>query len=209
MYLIKEREKKKVYFLQILTKNEVTIDAIRRKCFLLHLPKKERWFYLLLFCMHFNRSFSWYSMERWKNDYYILKVKFDLHICIIILHLLFFVASSIRFLPQFKEFSVQLTFREEWNDDRLVYDDEDGQLKYLTLTEPDRIWKPDLFFRNEKDGHFHEIIMPNVLLRIWPNGTVLFSLRISLILSCPMDLKYYPMDLQRCVIEMASCELIQ
>lgn len=99
-----------------------------------------------------------------------------------------------------------MTFREQWVDSRLKYDNMNGAIQYLTLTDPDKIWKPDLFFRNEKEGHFHEIIMPNVLLRIYPNGEVLYSIRISLVLSCPMDLKYYPLDRQSCEISMASCK---
>ncbi|KAH9369300.1 hypothetical protein HPB48_012376 [Haemaphysalis longicornis] len=75
------------------------------------------------------------------------------------------------------EYTVQMTFREQWRDERLQYDDLGGQVRYLTLTEPDKLWKPDLFFSNEKEGHFHNIIMPNVLLRIHPNGDVLFSIR--------------------------------
>ncbi|RWS23296.1 glutamate-gated chloride channel 5-like protein [Leptotrombidium deliense] len=102
------------------------------------------------------------------------------------------------------EYSVQITFREQWKDDRLKYDDMGGKIRYLTLTDPNKIWKPDLFFSNEKEGHFHDIIMPNVLLRIHPDGSVLYSIRISLILSCPMDLKYYPMDLQTCQLKMAN-----
>lgn len=76
------------------------------------------------------------------------------------------------------------------------------------LTDLKRIWIPDLFFRNEKQGHFHNIIMPNVLLRIYPNGTVLLSLRISLVLFCPMDLHNFPLDKQVCTIEMASCKCL-
>ncbi|XP_076322621.1 glutamate-gated chloride channel-like [Tachypleus tridentatus] len=102
------------------------------------------------------------------------------------------------------EYSVQMTFRESWRDERLMFNDMGGQMAYLTLTDPDKIWKPDLFFANEKEGHFHKIIMPNVLLRIYPNGKVLYSIRISLVLSCPMDLKYYPLDKQTCSIIMAS-----
>ncbi|XP_013786486.1 glutamate-gated chloride channel-like, partial [Limulus polyphemus] len=102
------------------------------------------------------------------------------------------------------EYSVQMTFRESWRDERLMFDDMEGQMTYLTLTDPDKIWKPDLFFANEKEGHFHKIIMPNVLLRIYPNGKVLYSIRISLVLACPMDLKYYPLDKQTCSIVMAS-----
>nr|XP_042898845.1 glutamate-gated chloride channel-like isoform X2 [Parasteatoda tepidariorum] len=102
------------------------------------------------------------------------------------------------------EYSVQMTLREQWKDERMQFDDMNGQVRYLTLTDPDKIWKPDLFFSNEKEGHFHNIIMPNVLLRIYPNGDVLYSIRISLVLSCPMDLKYYPLDKQTCSITMVS-----
>uniref|UniRef100_T1JPF6 Neurotransmitter-gated ion-channel ligand-binding domain-containing protein n=1 Tax=Strigamia maritima TaxID=126957 RepID=T1JPF6_STRMM len=67
---------------------------------------------------------------------------------------------------------VQLTFREQWNDDRLQYDDMTGKIRSITLTDPKKIWMPDAFFANEKEGKFHEIIMPNVLLRIYPNGNI-------------------------------------
>lgn len=80
-----------------------------------------------------------------------------------------------------------------------------GRLKYLTLTEANRVWMPDLFFSNEKEGHFHNIIMPNVYIRIFPYGSVLYSIRISLTLACPMNLKLYPLDRQVCSLRMASC----
>ncbi|XP_008543844.1 glutamate-gated chloride channel isoform X8 [Microplitis demolitor] len=103
-----------------------------------------------------------------------------------------------------QEYSVQLTFREQWLDERLKFNDFGGRLKYLTLTESTRVWMPDLFFSNEKEGHFHEIIMPNVYIRIFPHGSVLYSIRISLTLSCPMNLKLYPLDRQTCSLRMAS-----
>jgi len=107
-----------------------------------------------------------------------------------------------------KEYSVQLSLRQEWTDDRLAFGKMSQYKNYglnsITLTEQERLWKPDLFFRNEKEGHFHKIIMPNVLLRIKGEGEVLYSIRISLVLACPMDLKYYPLDKQNCTIEMAS-----
>ncbi|KAI4475946.1 hypothetical protein M0804_013987 [Polistes exclamans] len=103
-----------------------------------------------------------------------------------------------------QEYSVQLTFREQWIDERLQFNDFKGRLKYLTLTEANRVWMPDLFFANEKEGHFHNIIMPNVYIRIFPNGSVLYSIRISLTLSCPMNLKLYPLDKQICSLRMAS-----
>ncbi|XP_064106297.1 glutamate-gated chloride channel-like isoform X1 [Macrobrachium nipponense] len=102
------------------------------------------------------------------------------------------------------EYSVQLTFREEWEDERLAFDDLGGRIKYLTLTETNKVWMPDLFFKNEKLGHFHDIILPNVYLRIFPNGDVLYSIRISLTLSCPMNLQLYPLDRQTCELLLAS-----
>ncbi|XP_049964237.1 glutamate-gated chloride channel isoform X8 [Schistocerca serialis cubense] len=102
------------------------------------------------------------------------------------------------------EYSVQLTFREQWMDERLKFNDFKGKIKYLTLTDANRVWMPDLFFSNEKEGHFHNIIMPNVYIRIFPYGSVLYSIRISLTLSCPMNLKLYPLDRQVCSLRMAS-----
>ena len=52
-----------------------------------------------------------------------------------------------------------------------------GKIKYLTLTDAARVWMPDLFFPNEKEGHFHNIITPNVYIRILPFGSVLYSIR--------------------------------
>lgn len=75
-------------------------------------------------------------------------------------------------------YNTQLTFRQSWKDDRLKYDNKDNkELKYVTLTRLDRIWVPDLFFSNEDTGHFHDMITPNNLIRIFPDGKVLYSTR--------------------------------
>ncbi|XP_071526262.1 glutamate-gated chloride channel-like [Panulirus ornatus] len=102
------------------------------------------------------------------------------------------------------EYSIQITFREQWVDHRLTFNNMQGRIQYLTLTETDMVWMPDLFFKNEKEGHFHKIILPNLYIRIYPNGGVLYSIRISLTLSCPMDLKLFPLDRQQCQLLMAS-----
>ncbi|XP_031336506.1 glutamate-gated chloride channel isoform X4 [Photinus pyralis] len=116
-----------------------------------------------------------------------------------------FFLRSISKIDDYKmEYSVQLTFREQWLDERLKFNDYGERLKYLTLTQANRVWMPDLFFSNEKEGHFHDIIMPNVYIRIYPDGSVLYSIRISLTLSCPMNLKLYPLDRQICSLRMAS-----
>ncbi|XP_014666256.1 PREDICTED: LOW QUALITY PROTEIN: glutamate-gated chloride channel-like [Priapulus caudatus] len=100
------------------------------------------------------------------------------------------------------EYSCQITFREQWKDVRLSYNSTFFQ--WINLPDPQQIWRPDLFFYNEKQGHFHNIVMPNVLLRLYPDGRILYSVRLSLVLSCPMALQYYPLDKQYCDIEMGS-----
>lgn len=99
-------------------------------------------------------------------------------------------------------YTAQLTFRQKWYDDRLKYDSQG--LEYVTLTSPDKMWIPDLFFTNEMKGHLHKILTPNNLIRIHPDGSVLYSTRVSLELFCPMDLKNYPMDRQVCNLKAAS-----
>ena len=37
---------------------------------------------------------------------------------------------------------------------------------------------PDTFFRNEKEAKFHDIIQPNLYVRVFPNGDVLYSIRV-------------------------------
>ena len=108
------------------------------------------------------------------------------------------------------------------------------------MTDAKKVWMPDTFFRNEKEGRFHNILVPNVYIRIFPNGDVLYSIRlvlslfllylqliafyleyytvhklynyiffnfrVSLTLACPMNLKLYPLDRQKCSLRVASCK---
>ena len=52
-----------------------------------------------------------------------------------------------------------------------------AKIQYLTMTDAKKVWMPDTFFRNEKEGRFHNILVPNVYIRIFPNGNVLYSIR--------------------------------
>ena len=49
-----------------------------------------------------------------------------------------------------------------------------------------QVWMPDTFFRNEKEGKFHDIIQPNLYVRVFPNGDVLYSIRCQLSILAPM-----------------------
>ncbi|CAI4229423.1 unnamed protein product [Auanema sp. JU1783] len=111
--------------------------------------------------------------------------------------------SNIDFVKM--QYDVQLTFRQAWHDSRLAYNYRNGKIpKFMIITRDDLIWKPDTFFLNEKNAFRHNIDSPNMLLRIYANGSVLYSQRISLTLSCPMLMKRYPMDKQSCDMAFAS-----
>uniref|UniRef100_A0A8C7QK71 Glycine receptor, alpha 3 n=1 Tax=Oncorhynchus mykiss TaxID=8022 RepID=A0A8C7QK71_ONCMY len=102
------------------------------------------------------------------------------------------------------DYRVNIFLRQKWNDPRLAYTEyPDGSLD-LDPSMLDSIWKPDLFFANEKGAHFHEVTTDNKLLRIFKNGNVLYSIRLTLTLSCPMDLKNFPMDVQTCIMQLES-----
>uniref|UniRef100_A0AAX7T5P6 Glycine receptor, alpha 3 n=1 Tax=Astatotilapia calliptera TaxID=8154 RepID=A0AAX7T5P6_ASTCA len=92
----------------------------------------------------------------------------------------------------------------QWNDPRLAYSEYPDDSLDLDPSMLDSIWKPDLFFANEKGAHFHEVTTDNKLLRIFKNGNVLYSIRLTLTLSCPMDLKNFPMDVQTCIMQLES-----
>ena len=36
---------------------------------------------------------------------------------------------------------------------------------------------PDTFFRNEKEARFQKILDPNLYIRVFPDGDVLYSIR--------------------------------
>ncbi|XP_054167792.1 glutamate-gated chloride channel-like [Oppia nitens] len=104
-----------------------------------------------------------------------------------------------------QEWKVQLTFRQQWADQRLKYDDRtNGKLPFLTLEDSDRLWTPDTFISNARSTEINTDLKPNRLIRIYPSGEVLFSTRITSVLTCPMDLRHYPFDQQKCPIQLAS-----
>nr|ACX33156.1 putative glutamate-gated chloride channel [Rhipicephalus sanguineus] len=102
------------------------------------------------------------------------------------------------------DYTIQVYFRQSWLDPRLAFDDRAGDVQYVHLYDAGKIWKPDAFFSNEKEGHFHNVPRPNFLIRIFPTGRVLYSARLTLKLSCPMNLKRYPFDTQSCSVIMPS-----
>ncbi|KAG1954368.1 glycine receptor subunit beta [Pimephales promelas] len=103
------------------------------------------------------------------------------------------------------DYRVNIFLRQRWNDPRLRLP-QDYKSDSLTVdpTMFKCLWKPDLFFANEKSANFHDVTQENILLFIFRNGDVLISMRLSVTLSCPLDLTLFPMDTQRCKMQLES-----
>ncbi|KAK1904700.1 Glycine receptor subunit beta [Dissostichus eleginoides] len=103
------------------------------------------------------------------------------------------------------DYRVNIFLRQRWNDPRLKLP-ADYKSDSLTVdpTMFKCLWKPDLFFANEKSANFHDVTQENLLLFIFRNGDVLISMRLSVTLSCPLDLTLFPMDTQRCKMQLES-----
>ncbi|XP_052679977.1 glycine receptor subunit alpha-2-like [Crassostrea angulata] len=103
------------------------------------------------------------------------------------------------------EYSMNVLLQQTWRDPRLNF----SHISNISVLELDQrrigdVWAPDIFFKNEKSGSLHTVTVPNKLLHINNDGSVLYSMRLSLTLSCMMDLRYFPMDDQTCSILMES-----
>ncbi|KAH9369299.1 hypothetical protein HPB48_012375 [Haemaphysalis longicornis] len=78
-----------------------------------------------------------------------------------------------------QDYGAQFTLRHQWRDERLAFDDSQGASRFVTLPDDSALWKPDTFLSNELSGHAHDIVQKNVMVRIFPDGTVQHSLRMA------------------------------
>jgi cation transporter family protein len=108
------------------------------------------------------------------------------------------------------EMVLQLTLRQQWRDSRLAFSDrrigpEGGEnTTYIVVTDVKRLWRPDLFIANDVESRRHDFSVTNAFTRIYPDGNVLSSERVTVRARCPMDLKSFPFDTQTCNLRMAS-----
>ncbi|XP_064608276.1 glycine receptor subunit alpha-2-like isoform X2 [Liolophura sinensis] len=101
------------------------------------------------------------------------------------------------------EYTADVYFRQRWEDPRLKFDDFDHAVS-LGHHWYHRLWRPDPYFVNSKTEEAHDVSVPNVLMKLFPNGTIFFSQRFHLKLACNMDLRRFPMDRQHCYMKIMS-----
>ncbi|XP_046568441.1 glycine receptor subunit alpha-2-like [Haliotis rubra] len=101
------------------------------------------------------------------------------------------------------EFSASFFLRQSWRDHRLAYDDLNSSI-VISEKRLDSLWVPDLYFPQSKRESRHVITIPNVMIRLSPDGSVLYSQRLSVTFDCHMDLHKFPLDKQTCQVDMES-----
>ncbi|KAM6980889.1 gamma-aminobutyric acid receptor subunit alpha-4 [Aplochiton taeniatus] len=101
------------------------------------------------------------------------------------------------------EYTMDVFFRQTWVDRRLRYE---GPIEILRLNNlmVTKVWTPDTFFRNGKRSVAHNMTAPNRLFRIMKNGTILYTMRLTINAGCPMKLVDFPMDGHACPLKFGS-----
>ncbi|XP_078582207.1 gamma-aminobutyric acid receptor subunit beta-3-like [Branchiostoma floridae x Branchiostoma japonicum] len=101
------------------------------------------------------------------------------------------------------DYTITIFLRQYWQDGRLAFS---GTNKSLSLDGrlADNLWVPDTFIPNAKESFLHKVTVDNRLIRLYPDGRIIYGLRITAKAECDMDLRKYPMDEQNCTLEFES-----
>ncbi|GFN79366.1 glycine receptor subunit alpha-3 [Plakobranchus ocellatus] len=109
------------------------------------------------------------------------------------------------------DFTVGILLHLRWEDKRIYHNKAHVLFDTTGIESLDfdpeninKVWVPDIFFPNEKKGSFHEIMIKNQMMRMHKGGTLLYISRLSVTLSCPMNLINYPFDKQTCHLIIMS-----
>lgn len=80
------------------------------------------------------------------------------------------------FFSHSQDYTLTMYFQQAWRDKRLSYN-----VIPLNLTldnrVADQLWVPDTYFLNDKKSFVHGVTVKNRMIRLHPDGTVLYGLR--------------------------------
>ncbi|XP_032832588.2 gamma-aminobutyric acid receptor subunit rho-2-like [Petromyzon marinus] len=102
------------------------------------------------------------------------------------------------------DFTMTLFVRHTWRDERLAFPSSSNRSMTFDSRLVKKIWVPDVFFVHSKRSFIHDTTTDNVMLRVYPEGHVLYSMRITVTAMCNMDLSRFPLDTQTCALELES-----
>jgi len=70
-----------------------------------------------------------------------------------------------------------LYLRHYWKDERLAFPSSNNLSRTFDGRLVNKIWKPDVFFVHSKRSFIHDTTMENIMLRVYPDGNILYSVR--------------------------------
>ncbi|KAM4529979.1 gamma-aminobutyric acid receptor subunit rho-2-like isoform 3-T3 [Fundulus diaphanus] len=103
------------------------------------------------------------------------------------------------------DFTMTLYLRHYWKDERLAFPSATNKSMTFDGRLVKKIWVPDVFFVHSKRSFIHDTTTDNIMLRVFPDGHVLYSLRVTVTAACNMDFSRFPLDSQTCTLELESC----
>ncbi|XP_067134254.1 glycine receptor subunit alphaZ1-like [Centruroides vittatus] len=102
------------------------------------------------------------------------------------------------------DFRLHFYQNEYWRDPRLNL-----EVLNLTMTKvlppsaESTLWIPDIVYDNSKWGELFQFSIPNTVIRISKDHTIMKTSRYSFRVACPMNLNLYPIDIQNCIFKIA------
>ncbi|XP_072264745.1 gamma-aminobutyric acid receptor subunit rho-2-like isoform X1 [Pyxicephalus adspersus] len=102
------------------------------------------------------------------------------------------------------DFTMTLYLRHYWKDERLSFPSSTNKSMTFDSRLVKKIWVPDVFFVHSKRSFIHDTTTDNIMLRVYPDGQVLYSMRITVTAMCNMDFSRFPLDTQTCTLELES-----
>uniref|UniRef100_A0A8C5WI70 Gamma-aminobutyric acid receptor subunit pi n=1 Tax=Leptobrachium leishanense TaxID=445787 RepID=A0A8C5WI70_9ANUR len=99
------------------------------------------------------------------------------------------------------DYTATLFLIQRWTDERLIFE---GKSITLDARLVHFLWVPDTYIVDSKRSFLHDVTVQNRLVRLFSNGTVLYSIRITTTVACNMNLAKYPMDKQKCTLKLES-----
>ena len=76
-----------------------------------------------------------------------------------------------------QDFTMTLYLRHYWKDERLSFTSSTNKSMTFDGRLVKKIWVPDVFFVHSKRSFIHDTTTENIMLRVFPDGHVLYSLR--------------------------------
>ena len=104
--------------------------------------------------------------------------------------------------------SIEAIIRCIWRDDRvsLPFHNSTSKRGYKLFSRKPtgKLWFPDVYIDKAKTMSVPTYKVPPEYLRIYPNGTLFYSTKVTFELACYMDFSHYPVDTQECDVMIES-----